>query len=661
MKKKYRGFYDQNLSYIFISLILIILMFVYGHYRDAILALIVTLFFIGYDVEKLRLKKDEWKNFIEDFSSSSDIAARNILINLPFPVIIVSEKGNVLWYNQSISNVFNDDILGNNLSSVIQDKDLSNLLSKDNKPCKNFKIKEKYYDIYSSRMKIFEKNKEIFLIYFYDVTDRHEFEEEISNCKTSVLLVEVDNLDEVVKSTPEDKKPLLKAQIETVIISYAKHINAMFKKYSTGKYVLVIQDKQLKKEVEKRFEILDQIREIDMQNSLAVTLSIGIGKSGNTPIENYNYAVLAKELALGRGGDQVVIKDGEQLLFYGGNTKEVEKRTKVRARVIGQSLVELVKESTNVFIMGHVNPDIDCIGGAIGLYSVLSSKVDGDVHIVLDDTSSSVEGIVNRLVENYDEYKNVFMRSSDCIELIDQGSILILDDVNSRNYVLSEKILEEISKVVVIDHHRRAANYIKDTILSYIESYASSTSELVTEMIQYMDENHKLKPIEAEALLAGIVVDTKNFSFKTGVRTFEAAAFLRKNGADTIEIKKLFSNDLENYIKKSEIIKSARVFHGNIAIAICPKEIDSNIMAAQAADELLNITGMKASFVLVKIKNNILISGRSFGDINVQVVLEALGGGGHITMAGAKVKASSTEDVLNSLVKAIDKYLEEGE
>ncbi|KHD34512.1 delta-lactam-biosynthetic de-N-acetylase [Clostridium acetobutylicum] len=661
MKKKYRGFYDQNLSYIFISLILIILMFVYGHYRDAILALIVTLFFIGYDVEKLRLKKDEWKNFIEDFSSSSDIAARNILINLPFPVIIVSEKGNVLWYNQSISNVFNDDILGNNLSSVIQDKDLNNLLSKDNKPCKNFKIKEKYYDIYSSRMKIFEKNKEIFLIYFYDVTDRHEFEEEISNCKTSVLLVEVDNLDEVVKSTPEDKKPLLKAQIETVIISYAKHINAMFKKYSTGKYVLVIQDKQLKKEVEKRFEILDQIREIDMQNSLAVTLSIGIGKSGNTPIENYNYAVLAKELALGRGGDQVVIKDGEQLLFYGGNTKEVEKRTKVRARVIGQSLVELVKESTNVFIMGHVNPDIDCIGGAIGLYSVLSSKVDGDVHIVLDDTSSSVEGIVNRLVENYDEYKNVFMRSSDCIELIDQGSILILDDVNSRNYVLSEKILEEISKVVVIDHHRRAANYIKDTILSYIESYASSTSELVTEMIQYMDENHKLKPIEAEALLAGIVVDTKNFSFKTGVRTFEAAAFLRKNGADTIEIKKLFSNDLENYIKKSEIIKSARVFHGNIAIAICPKEIDSNIMAAQAADELLNITGMKASFVLVKIKNNILISGRSFGDINVQVVLEALGGGGHITMAGAKVKASSTEDVLNSLVKAIDKYLEEGE
>ncbi|MCR3761141.1 DHH family phosphoesterase [Clostridium felsineum] len=661
MKKKYKGFYNQNSSYIFISLVLIVLMLAYGHYKEGIVAAIILLFFILYDVEKVRLKKDEWKNFIEDFSSSSDIAARNILINLPFPVIIASEKGNILWYNQSISNVFNDDILGNNLESLVQDKNLSNLLEKNSKPCKNFKIKEKYYDIYSSTMKIFEKNKEIFLIYFYDVTDKHEFEEEVSNCKTSVLLIEVDNLDEVIKSTPEDKKPLLKAQIETAINTYAKNISAMFKKYSTGKYVLVLQNKRLKLEAQKKFEILDQIREIDMGNSLAVTLSIGIGKSGKTPIENYNYAVLAKELALGRGGDQVVIKDGEQLLFYGGNTKEVEKRTKVRARVIGQSLMELVKESSNVFIMGHINPDIDCIGGAIGLYSVLSSKVEGKVHIVLDEANSSVKGIVDRLVENYDEYKDVFIKSSDCFELIDTSSLLILDDVNSRNYVLNEKILEEINKIVVIDHHRRAVNYIKDTILSYIESYASSTSELVTEMIQYMNENHKLKPIEAEALLAGIVVDTKHFSFKTGVRTFEAAAFLRKNGADTIEIKKLFSNDLENYIKKSEIIKSARIVHDNIAIAVCPKEIDSNIMAAQAADELLNITGMKASFVLVKIKNNILISGRSFGDINVQIVLEALGGGGHITMAGAKIKASSVDDVLNNLVNAIDKYLEEGE
>ncbi|PJI08379.1 MULTISPECIES: DHH family phosphoesterase [Clostridium] len=661
MKKRYSGFYNENSSYMIINFALIIFMFVYGHYKTSIIALIITIFVIGYSFQRLRSKKDEWKDFIKDFSSSSDIAARNILINSPFPVIISSEKGNVLWYNQNISNVFKEDILGVNLSAIIDEEDLSELLGENCKTHKNLKIKDKYYDIYSSRIKIFKQDKEILLIYFYDVTDRYKFENEISNCKTSVLLIEVDNLDEVVKSTPEDKKPLLKAQIERTINSYAKNIDAMFKKYSTGKYVLVVQNKRLKSEAKKKFEILDQIREINMDNSVAVTLSIGIGKSGKTPIENYNYAVLAKELALGRGGDQVVIKDGEKLLFYGGKTKEVEKRTKVRARVIGQSLVDLVKESTSVFIMGHVNPDIDCIGAAIGLYSVLSTKVKGEIHIVLDSTNSSVNEIIDKLVTQYDEYKNVFIKSEDCLKIVDMSSILILDDVNSRNYVLSEKVMQSVSKIVVIDHHRRAANYIKDTILSYIESYASSTSELVTEMIQYMDENHKLKPIEAEALLAGIVVDTKNFSFKTGVRTFEAAAFLRKNGADTIEIKKLFSSDFENYVKKSEIIRSAKIVHNNIAIAVCPSEIDNNVMAAQAADELLNITGIKASFVLIKIKNNILISGRSYGDINVQIILEALGGGGHITMAGAKIKSSSVNDILINLNKAIDKYLEEGE
>lgn len=497
MKKKYSGFYNENSSYMIINFALIIFMFAYGHYKTSIIALIITIFIIVYNFQRLSSKKDEWKDFINDFSFNSDIAARNILINFPFPVIISSEKGNVLWYNQNISNVFKEDILGVNLSAIIEQEDLSKLLGENCKAYKNFKIKDKYYDIYSSRIKIFKQNKEIFLIYFYDVTDRYEFENEILNCKTSVFLIEVDNLDEVVKSTPEDKKPLLKAQIERTINSYAKNIDAMFKKYSTGKYVLVVQNKRLKGEVKKKFEILDQIREIDIDNSVAVTLSIGIGKSGKTPIENYNYAVLAKELALSRGGDQVVIKDGEKLLFYGGKTKEIEKRTKVRARVIGQSLVDLVKESTSVFIMGHVNPDIDCIGAAIGLYSVLSTKVNGEIHIVLDGTNSSVNEIISKLVTQYDEYKSVFIKSEDCLKIIDIGSILILDDVNSRNYVLSEKVMQSVGKTIVIDHHRRAANYIKNTILSYIESYASSTSELVTEMIQYMDENHKLKPIEA--------------------------------------------------------------------------------------------------------------------------------------------------------------------
>lgn len=309
--------------------------------------------------------------------------------------------------------------------------------------------------------------------------------------------------------------------------------------------------------------------------------------------------------------------------------------------------------------MGHVNPDIDCIGGAVGLYSVLHN-INSKCKIVLDNANRSVSYIVEKL-KVYEKYEGAFIKSEAAIQLIDEKTLLILDDVNSTSYVLNEKILDKAKKVVIIDHHRRSANYIENAIISYVEPYASSTSELVTEMIQYMDEDYNIKPVEAEALLAGICVDTKNFYFKTGVRTFEAAAYLRKNGADTIDVKKLFSSDLESYIKKSQIIQSAKIVYDKVAIAICPKDIQDNILAAQAADELLNITGIQASFVLVKIKSEVLISARSFGDVNVQLILEALGGGGHITMAGAKIKSSSIEDVLIDLNKAIDKYLREGE
>lgn len=660
MDNRYKDFYSSNKVYMIITSILIVSLIFYGHYLVGTISLVVFLILLAYNIKNSRLKKAEWRKFVESFSSNLDNATRSTLIKLPFPLIIISEKGNILWHNQGVSNIVGENILGSNISSIISEDIVAKLLSKKVQSYEYIKLKDKYYNIHTSLIRTYEnKNEEIMLIYFYDVTDKYNLKNEIADLKWSVFLIEVDNLDEVVKSTPEDKKPLLIAQIERYINSYAQNLNAMFKKYAMGKYVLVVQNEKLRDEIKKKFEILDEIREIDMGNTLAVTLSMGIGSGGDTPIDNYKYASMAKELALGRGGDQIVIKNREQLSFYGGNTKEVEKRTKVRARVIGQSLVDLVKESSNVLIMGHVNPDIDCIGGAIGLYSVLHN-INGKCHIVLDNANRSVAYIVEKL-KVYEKYEGAFIKSEAAIQLIDEKTLLILDDVNSRSYVLNEKILDKAKKVVIIDHHRRSANYIENAIISYVEPYASSTSELVTEMIQYMDENYNIKPVEAEALLAGICVDTKNFYFKTGVRTFEAAAYLRKNGADTIDVKKLFSSDLESYIKKSQIIEAAKIAYDKVAIAICPKDIQDNILAAQAADELLNITGIQASFVLVKIKSEVLISARSFGDINVQLILEALGGGGHITMAGAKIKSSSIEDVLIDLNKAIDKYLREGE
>lgn len=678
MEDKYNYSYPSNFVYIIIIAILIVIMFLYNHYIIGFIALGTLLLLTLYNIKNIKVKKNEWKKFIEDFSSKLDSATKNTLVKLPFPLIIISSKGNVLWYNQNFSMILdNKDVLGKKINEIIKGIQISDLLSGKKNNYSDLKIHEKYYDMHASSVDTIGNSNSrngrdnIILLYFYDVSDKHELFKEIENIKESVALIEVDNLDEVVKSTPEDKKPLLIAEIERNINSYAQGINAMFKKYSLGKYVLVIQNKNIKKEMEKKFEILDIVREINIGNSLAVTLSMGIGRGGVTPIENYNFAVSAKELALSRGGDQTVIKNKDKMLFYGGKTKEVEKRTKVRARVIGQSLVDLVKESSSVIIMGHSNPDIDCLGGAIGIYSGVRN-FRKESYILIDSLNESVEYIYKKLKRDKD-YVNNFKNSIECEDLIDDNSLLILVDVNNSGYVENPVILKKFKKVVIIDHHRKSANVIEDAILSYIEPYASSTSELVTEMVQYMNEDYKMKPIEAEALLAGICVDTKNFYFKTGVRTFEAAAYLRKHGADTIDVKKLFSSDLESFIKKSEIIKSAKIIEDNIAVAVCPPSIQDNILAAQAADELLNIKGIEASFVLVKVEDIVLISGRSFGNINVQLIMESLGGGGHMTMAGTKIKISSKDkDLINDyknamdyaiakLKKSIQNYLREGE
>ncbi|EFG87956.1 DHHA1 domain protein [Clostridium carboxidivorans P7] len=395
-----------------------------------------------------------------------------------------------------------------------------------------------------------------------------------------------------------------------------------------------------------------------MGNKLAVTLSIGVGRGGETPLQNENFAASAKELALGRGGDQTVVKNGEKLSFYGGKTKEVEKRTKVRARVIAHALVELINASSDVFIMGHINPDIDCLGAAVGIYSTIKF-LKKDCHIVLEETNSSINLILEK-IKNEEDYEKVFISSKECIDNMKYNSLLILVDVHSRGYVQDIKVVDAFEKIVIIDHHRKSTDFVEGALLSYIEPYASSTSELVTEMLQYMVEKPKIKIIEAEALLAGICVDTKNFCFKTGVRTFEAASFLRRLGADTVDVKKFFADDLDTYLKRAEIIKSAEIFN-NIAIAVCPNEIEDIVLAAQAADELLNITGIKASFVFVKIKDNVCISGRSLGEVNVQVILESLGGGGHMTMAGATIKKVTLDEALKKLKDAIGKYIMEGE
>lgn len=662
MDNKYNYFNAGNRAYMIILAFAIMILFVYGHFLEGIAALIIYGGLVIYNIKRSKVKKDEWKKFIEDFTSKLDIATSSTLIKLPFPLIIVGENGDVAWYNQNATSMLDgEDVLGKNIGTIIKEFNIRQVLNEKRTEFRHINLKDKYYDIYTSIVNTAENisnEDNIVLLYFYEVTEQINLQKSMDDNKASVMMLEVDNLDDVIKTTVEDKRPLLAAQIERMLNNYGQSLNAIFKKYSDNKYILITQDKYIQGEIEKKFEILDSIREINLGNTLAVTLSAGVGRNGDTPQDNYNFALSAKELALGRGGDQVVVKNEEKLSFYGGKTKEVEKRTKVRARVIAHALVDLINGSDRVFVMGHKNPDTDCLGAAIGINSAIR-LLNKPCSIVLDNRNSAIKVALEKFQDDED-YVNTFLSPETAGKSLTDDSLLIIVDVHNKGYVLDYELVKAFKKIVIIDHHRRSPDAVEGVLLSYIETYASSTSELVTEMLQYMIENPKIKPKEAEVLLAGICVDTKNFYFKTGVRTFEAAGFLRRLGADTIDIKKMFAENLDTYLKKAEIIKSAKVDNG-IAVAICPPEIEDNVLAAQAADELLNITGIQASFVIVRIDDEILISGRSLGDVNVQVIMEALGGGGHMTMAGTKLSGLTIEEVLEKLQDTIDKNIKESE
>lgn len=662
MDNKYNNFNANNRIYMIVIAISIVIMFAYRHFIIGTAALAVYGGLLIYNIKKTKVKKGEWEKFIEDFSSQLDTATRSTLIKLPFPLIMAGQDEKIVWYNQNASSMLEGEtMLGRNIKDLVDDFNIKQVLNGKKSEFRHITLKNRYYDIYTSIINTSEnrdKEDDIVLLYFYDVTEQINMQRSIEGNKASVLLVEVDNLDEVIKSTEEDKRPLLAAEIERTLNNYGQNLNSVFKKYSNNQYIFVTQDRVIQQEMEKKFDILDIIREINQGNSFTVTLSAGVGRGGETPLENYNFAQSAMELALGRGGDQVVVKNGEKLSFYGGKTKEVEKRTKVRARVIAHALLDLINGSSNIFVMGHKNPDTDCLGAAIGVNSAVK-LLGKQCFIVLEGRGSAVRGMLEKFQED-PAYEGTFVNPETARENLNENSLLIIVDVHNKGYVLNAELVKEFKKIVIIDHHRRLADAIEGALLTYIETYASSTSELVTEMLPYMIPNPKIRPKEAEALLAGICVDTKNFYFKTGVRTFEAAGFLRKLGADTIDIKKMFAENLDTYIKKAEIIKSAEVEDG-IAIAQCPPEIEDTVLAAQAADELLNITGIQASFVFVKIGDEVFISGRSLSDINVQVILESLGGGGHMNIAGAKLTGVSLEEAAQKLGDAIDKYLRESE
>ncbi|WBW97624.1 DHH family phosphoesterase [Oceanirhabdus sp. W0125-5] len=662
MEKRYNYLIPNINIYMIIILILTIQLYIYNHYSSFFMMIIVNIILFAYNIILKRKKKVQWKEYVENLSNKLDEAGNNLLMESPIPLTILSNKGNIIWYNQKFSSIFKGkEILGSNIDDVSKNLNIKHIIEGSKENFKYVKIEEKYFDIYGSVIELDNNNKDndkIILLYYFDVSDKYHLRKEREDNRESIILIEVDNFTDALKSTDEFYAPLLAAEIERQIFSYAQAMNSMIKKYNESKYILSVQDMHIKEAMQNKFDILDTVREINFGNKLTVTLSIGVGRGGNTPQENLEYAQVAKDLALGRGGDQAVVKHKDKLSFYGGKTKEVEKKTKVRARVIAHALVNLIDESNRIYIMGHKNPDADCLGASIGLSAAIRN-LNKECYIVLDENTNSINKIMEEIYKDDQIYES-FIDSTTAIHNIDDNSLLVIVDVQNTNHILSMDVCNKFEKKVVIDHHRRGADYVKDTILSYVETYASSTCEMVAEVIQYMVDRPKIKKVEAIAMLAGICIDTKNFYFKTGVRTFEAAAFLRKMGADTIEVKKLFAEDLDEFSERAEIIKSAEIIN-DIAIALCPEKINNNVIVAKVADELLNIADIEASFVLAKIGEDVIISGRSLGDINVQIILENFNGGGHLTMAGAKVKNSSIGEVYTQLKKILDDYVKEGE
>ncbi|MCX7923018.1 MAG: DHH family phosphoesterase [Clostridia bacterium] len=660
--KKFSGIFIPRASlYLWIIFILLIIISTLKFWYAAIPGYAVLIFLVYYNFKSNHIRRKEITKYIENLTFNIDTATKDTLLNFPMPLVVIELDGTIVWYNSYFRRIFDgEDLLEKTINSFAEELHPDKLVDEMPNISRDIIINGRHYSVLGNFVKTDEKSEAasyILMLYFIDNTELVETKKRYDDEKTAIGLFVIDNYDELTQSMEDAKRPQMMAEIEKKIIQWMGMTGGIIKKFERDKYLFVFELKYLREFEEKKFEILDTIKEINIGNKIPVTLSLGFGINGKSIVENFYNAGACIDIALGRGGDHVVIKDGDNFRFFGGKTRELEKRTKVKARVIAYALRELIDQSPEVMIMGHENCDIDSLGSALGLYRIIKNR--GKVaYIVLNHSNPTIDKLINKLSKVHD-YDNLFLSRNEALDRISRKTLLIVVDTHRPGFTDSPELLRLTNQIVVIDHHRRGADFIQEAVLTYQETYASSTCELITEILQYVEEKVKLHPIEAESLYAGIVVDTKNFTFKTGVRTFEAAAFLRRQGVDTVSVKQLFQNDLHTYVNISNIVKDAEIINGNIAISVCPSNIKNmQLIAAQAADQLLSLSGLIAAFVLSHTGNEVIISGRSLGDINVQMILEKLGGGGHLTIAGAQIQGISVDEAKEKLRCAIIEYIE---
>ena len=634
---------------VFVAVYILIVVFLYFHSRAVIM--------------------NELISFATQYGQVQKVLLKEFIV----PYALLDNNGKILWmndafaklcgktrrYRKGVTNLFPD---------LTKDK-----LPKENEAEVTFQYDGKDYRAIMRTMSIqrlleesglieTEGHNDLTALYLFDETEMNQYIRQKEDEKLVTGLLYLDNYEEALNSVEEVRRSLLVALIERKLNKYFGEVDGLIKKLEKDKFILVMRQRSREELMKNRFNILEDVKTVNIGNDMAVTISIGIGINAPTYSQNYEYARIAIDLALGRGGDQVVIKDRDQMTYFGGKSQQMGKSTRVKARVKAHALREFMVSKDKVVVMGHKIPDVDSIGAGIGIYRAAKS-LNKKAHIVVNNPTMSVRPIIESFRDNQDYDENMFISSDEARDIVDDNTVVVVVDTNKPSYTECEDLLHMSKTIVVLDHHRQGSEVIQNAVLSYIEPYASSACEMVAEILQYFSDDIRIYNIEADALYSGIIIDTNNFTSKTGVRTFEAAAFLRRCGADVTRVRKMFRDDLQSYRAKAEAIRHVETYKGCFAIAVCPTDgVDSpTVVASQAANELLNIDSVKATFVLTDYQNKIFISARAIDEVNVQLIMEKMGGGGHINMAGAQLPGATIDEAIGQLKETIDQMIKEGD
>jgi len=636
----------------FIPYLLIVGLLLVVAVREPIISAIgavVTALLFGLHLYEERRARRAWETYVAGISMQVEETGQDALTNMPIGILLYDEETLVTWFNDPMRDIFDDVAMGQTLNEL---DPLFIEMVATNEDQATLEIGDAVYRVFS--------NHENRTFYLFDMTEEAQVEQQLVDNQTVIGVIYLDNYDEMTQGIEDQLRSELNSRVTQLLNHWAAEHGTYIKRTASDRYFIVTTEENLRILERSKFTILDTVREETSQRGVQLTLSIGSG-GGSDPIPALGQmAQSSLDLALGRGGDQVVIKRDGKVRFYGGKTNPTEKRTRVRARVIANSLRDLMQESSRVLIMGHKNPDMDALGSAIGILK-LAEMNDKEAHIVLppEEIGRGIRRMMDEIAE-VPQLETRFVNAFQADQLIDDQTLLVVVDTHKPSLVVVPALLDRFEHMVVIDHHRRGEDFIEDAVLVYLEPYASSTSELVTELIEYQPTNQKLAMLEATALLAGIIVDTKGFALRTGSRTFDAASYLRSQGADTVLVQEFLSQDLETYVEQSHILERSEVYTEGMAIATAePGVIHDQVLIAQAADQLLSLRGIRAAFVIAELQDGrTAISARSLGDVNVQLIMETLGGGGHLTNAATQM-SESVVTVADALRKAIDQYLED--